>query len=277
MTPGPGRRPSVAYVFGAGDAEVARLLERAVSRRPAAEQLLDRVGVRTGWDVLDVGCGPLGILDLLAERVGATGRVVGLDRERAMVAAARRVLDERGLGRVRVVRGEVAALPLPDASYDLVHERLVLLNLAQAPAAVAEMVRVARPGGWVALQEYDHVSLLCQPPHPAWDVLMTAWHRLRTDTGMDDTVGRHLHGLLLAAGLTDLSVDVGCSVRHPGPAGHVLPLYLASAHRERMIGVAGLAEAELDAAVAALRIHLDDPGTTVIGPMLFQAWGRMPC
>lgn len=265
---------SAEYVFGAGEGEIARLLDSAVTRRPAAEHLLDRVGDLTGRAVLDVGCGPLGVLDLLAERVGPAGTVVGVDREPAMVAAARRVLDDRGIAGVRVLCGDIAALPLPDASFDLVHERLVLVNLAEAPRAVAEMVRVTRPGGWVALQEFDHVSLLCQPPHPAWDTLMAAWHRVRADAGMDVTVGRHLHGLLRGADLVDVGVDVQASVRRPRHAGHVLPIYLAELHRARMTTTGALTVEELDGAVADLRTHLADPGTSVVNPMLFQAWGR---
>ena len=63
---------------------------RAVRARGA--RLLDQVGVRPGWRAVDVGCGPLGILDLLAERVAPGGQVVGLDREPRMLAMARAVV-----------------------------------------------------------------------------------------------------------------------------------------------------------------------------------------
>lgn len=270
----PGSRAE--YVFGAGEAEIARLLERTVSRRPPAEALFDRIGVAPGWHVLDAGCGPLGVLDLLAERVSGSGTVVGVDREPTMIEAARRVLDSRGLQRVRVVTADIAQMPLASESFDLVHERLALVNLVEAPAAVTEMVRLARPGGWVALQEYDHVSLLCQPPHPAWDLLMAAWDRVRTAAAMDNTVGRHLHSLLRAAEVVDIELAVHCLASQPGPARQALPLYMAEVHRNRMTSVGGLTEAQVDVAVAELRAHLAEPGTTVVSPMLFQAWGRRP-
>lgn len=264
------------YVFGTSDAEITRLLERAVLRRPPAERLFDRIGVAPGWNVLDAGCGPLGLLDVLAERVSDSGTVVGVDREPMMIEAARHVLDSRGLQRVRVVTADIAQIPLASESFDLVHERLALLNLAEAPTVVAEMTRLARPGSWVALQEYDHVSLLCQPPHQAWDLLMAAWDRVRTAAAMDNTVGRHLHGLLHAAGVVDIELDVHCSAHQPGAAGQALPLYMADTHRNRMTSVGELTEAQLDAAVAELHAHLAEPGTTVVSPMLFQAWGRKP-
>ncbi len=193
-----------------------------------------------------------------------------------MLAAARRVLAERAFNRVRLVQASAAAMPLPADCFDLVHERLALVSLAEAPEAIAEMVRVTRPGGWVTLQEYDHVSLLCQPPRPAWDVLMNAWHRVRAEAGMDITVGRHLPGLLRAAGLADITVEVDSSVRRSGAGGHVLPLYMAALHRDRMTTVGGLTAAELDGAVADLTAHLDDPNTIMINPMLFKRGPASP-
>jgi SAM-dependent methyltransferase len=62
-----------------------------------AEWLLDQIGVAAGAHTIDVACGPLDVLHLLAERVGPTGRVVGLDREPRMIEMAGEVTGERGL------------------------------------------------------------------------------------------------------------------------------------------------------------------------------------
>lgn len=71
---------SEEYILGAGDSELARLIAQAEIHRPDAEGLLDRVPIDVRR-ALDVGCGPLGVLDLLSERVGIAGEVVGLDNE----------------------------------------------------------------------------------------------------------------------------------------------------------------------------------------------------
>lgn len=71
------------------DAERARLLAQCAMHGVEAGVLLDRIGLRPGGRALDLGCGPLGVLDQLAERVGAGGHVVGLDREDRYLAIAR--------------------------------------------------------------------------------------------------------------------------------------------------------------------------------------------
>jgi trans-aconitate methyltransferase len=69
-------------------AESVRLQRQAEELAADSAALLDRVGRRPGQSAIDLGCGPRGILDLLAGRVGPAGRVVGLD------AAARAHLDD---------------------------------------------------------------------------------------------------------------------------------------------------------------------------------------
>ena len=99
-------RDRTDYSLGVDDAERARLLAQCAMHRTEAELLLDRVGLRPGDRALDLGCGPLGVLDLLAERVGPTGRVVGIDREKRYLEIARQELDARGLDGVELVAAD---------------------------------------------------------------------------------------------------------------------------------------------------------------------------
>ncbi len=68
------------YALGRDPGETARLQRQSEELGPDSAALLDRVGLRPGQDAIDLGCGPRGILDLLAERVAPGGRVVGAGR-----------------------------------------------------------------------------------------------------------------------------------------------------------------------------------------------------
>ena len=72
---------SQAYFFGDTDVEQRRLIAQAESYELPARWLLDHIRIQRGWRTIDIGCGPLGILHLLSERVGSKGVVVGLERE----------------------------------------------------------------------------------------------------------------------------------------------------------------------------------------------------
>ncbi|MGQ0572977.1 MAG: methyltransferase domain-containing protein [Pseudonocardia sp.] len=268
------RRTGVSAIGGSlRAAELDRQLAQCELHRMDAELLFDRIGVGSGWHVLDVGCGPLGVLDMLAERVGPGGRVVGMDREPAMLDAAAHTLADRDVHGVGLLCADLADTGGRGGSFDLVHERLTLGDAISPRETVEEMVRLTRPGGWVALQDADLVSWTCEPASPAWDRLA---HALTSTWIGDPHVGRRLPGLLRAAGLVDVEVDVHAGLWHRGEPHHALLPHLVELHRDRVVNHGPLTAFDLDLDLQALGEHLARPGTLVLSWTLFQAWGRKP-
>jgi SAM-dependent methyltransferase len=159
-----GQDASAVYALGSSQGESARLQRQAEELAADSAALLDRVGLRLGQSAIDLGCGPRGVLDLLARRVAPAGRVVGLDSDPAHAAMAAWFVAERGLGGVEVVTADARSTGLPPGSFDLVHARTLLVNLPEPGEVAAEMMRLARPGGWVASMEPDTEHALCYPP-----------------------------------------------------------------------------------------------------------------
>jgi SAM-dependent methyltransferase len=261
------------YSLGTDDAERVRLLAQCELHREEAERFLHRIGVGPGWRVLDLGCGPLGVLDVLSAAVGPTGRVVGLDRDPRFLEMAARSLRERRLDRVELVEADATDTGLAAGSFDLVHERLVLNNVPRPQDVVAEMARLTRPGGCVAVEDMDWISWTCVPEHPDWSRLgnaaAAAWSG-------DVTVGRRLPALLRGAGLVDVDVDASVRVFRPGHPNHRLLLRFAEIHRDRILRGGLLGPAELDGCLRRLGDHLADPRTFTLYSTLFTAWGRTP-
>jgi ubiquinone/menaquinone biosynthesis C-methylase UbiE len=141
-------------MHGNGAAELARLSTQAALFETERCWLLDRLGIQTGWSAIDMGCGPQGILDHLSSRVGASGRVVGLESDASSIALARGLVANRGLANVAFVQGDARHTGLPRESFDLAHERLVLINVPHPEQIVSEMVALVRPGGIVALRTW---------------------------------------------------------------------------------------------------------------------------
>jgi trans-aconitate methyltransferase len=81
--------PTVRYVLGGTQTEQQRLATQAEGLENAARWMLDQINIKPGIKAVDVGCGPIGITNLLSERVGADGLVIGVEREPRFLEMAR--------------------------------------------------------------------------------------------------------------------------------------------------------------------------------------------
>jgi O-methyltransferase/aklanonic acid methyltransferase len=119
--------------------------------RHTGRRLVELAGPAPGQRVLDVGCGRGAVLFPAAERVGATGAVLGVDVSGEMVRLTAAEAAARGLGQVTVRRMDGEALALPDAAVDTLLCAFALFFFPRPDRALAEFRRVLRPGGAVGV------------------------------------------------------------------------------------------------------------------------------
>lgn len=170
--------------------------------RRVAEASVDFMSIDFGDRVLDVGCGSGVLLPLLAGIVGPGGRVVGLDYSGQFLGAAGIRVQEAGVAdRVELVEGDAARLPFADGSFHSAHVERVLMHLEDADAAIREMRRVVRPGGWVVAAEPD--SLGVRVDHPRDPDAMALIAALDVQSFRNPGIGLELNRRFAEAGLVD--------------------------------------------------------------------------
>jgi SAM-dependent methyltransferase len=202
-----GQRPDMRHV----DAAVLRLL---------------RVG--RGDAVLEAGSGLGDDAVELARVVGPSGHVVGVDLSADLVALAERRAARAGVA-VEFRVADATALPFRDATFDGVRVERTLQWVPDVGAAVAELARVARPGGRVVAAEPDWGSLAVGlDDTEALEAVVAGFVTTARERGFHPRVGLHLPGLLRAAGLVDVEVELVSLVgRSRADAGEVLPMVAA--------------------------------------------------
>ena len=227
-----------------------------------ASWLLDRVGVERGWRAVDVGCGPIGIMDLLCDRVGVAGQTVGVDNDAGMLAMAREVAAELNLTNLTLVEAEAADTGLEPETFDFAHARLLLVNVPDPGRVVTGLSALVRPGvrrprgGRLGL-----VGLRASPPQP-WDRLRDALCEFRARRGLDVHMGRRLPGLLRGAGLDGVGFRAVCPTYVHGDDdnhNHMLLVTFAKLHGAELVADGLVAADELAGLVNALEAHLADP------------------
>ena len=268
--------PNAVYPLGSSQGESARLQRQADELAADSAALLDKVGLGPGQSAIDLGCGPRGVLDLMAERVSPGGRVVGLDADPVHTAMAVEFAAERRLSGVEIVTADALNTGLPSGSFDLVHARTLFINVPEPAGLAAEMARLARPGGWVAAVEPDTEHALCYPPHPAFDRVGEIFRVVFSRNGADAAMGRRVPELFRQAGLTDVGVEAKAQMYPPGNSRRTIRLDLVRAMRPMVLEMQVATEAELDELDAELRPHLTHPDTILMSGLLFLTWGRKP-
>ena len=112
------------YILGRTSEEYQRLRWQARLWEPTTARVLDQVGIGPGMRCLDVGCGPGEVMRLLAERVGASGQVTGVDSDGRLGREALAILRARVPGRFEFVEADVEATEeLAGGPFDLVCSR----------------------------------------------------------------------------------------------------------------------------------------------------------
>jgi SAM-dependent methyltransferase len=252
---------SEGYVLrgGRAGAERLRLLNRA--KWPTTEPLLGAAGLRAGMRCLDVGCGGGDVTLKMAALVGAEGSVVGVDRDQSILELARQEADERGLPvTFRRLEAEEFA---EESAYDLVFARYLLSHLPRPQRAIDAMVRAARPGGRLVLEDVFFPGHVCYPPNAAFDRFVELYQAVaKAKEGGDAAIGVRLLEMALEAGLVEVRV------------GLVVPTFRdGEGKRVARIKMEHIREAVVDAGLAS-DPEVDDDRTLMSIAPTFQVWGR---
>lgn len=265
------------YLLSNGAAELERLQLQARAWESEGEALLERVGVRPGWSCVDLGCGAMGLLGPLSARAGPSGRVLGVDIDTKQLAAARAYVRQRRLVNVEIEERDAFHTGLPSDAFDLVHARFLAAPTGRGEELLAEMVRLARPGGTVVLQEPDTGSWRCYPEDSAFSRLRDTVVAAFAHGGGDFNAGRLSVERFRKAGLEDVRARAAVLTLQPGDPYGRLPCQFAASLRPRILESRLMTEKELDAAVAACDRLSRDSRTVVVSFLVIQVWARKPC
>ena len=246
------------------DLEQARLRLLEEFHDPLTSDQLDAIGVGVGWRCLDIGAGAGSVTRMLAERVGSSGSVVAMDLDT-------RLLEGLASDRVEVRRHDLMADELPQAEFDLVHARLLLMFVSPRLGALQRLVSAARPGGWVASIAPDFTAVAVSPSSLVWQRVWSRFLDVALTGGWDPGYGARLGSDLEAAGLVEVHTD-HIARRYPGGS---LPCRLLSLTIERLRARLVLLGADNDEIDEARRL-LEAPASRITPPTTCVARGRRP-
>jgi SAM-dependent methyltransferase len=228
------------------DGERSRLALMSRLLDPMHRRHLEQLGVSPGDRTLEVGCGNGSISAWLAERVAPDGRAVADDLDLSLVDVRAPNLELR--------RADIVAGPIDPGTFDIVTARAVLHHVADADAAVRNLVASLAPGGGILLIEPDFLPVSVAEPGDVrafWDGWL-AWSR---DAGIDYHIGRTLAPRLAALGLERVAGTAETAVYCGGSEWANYWVDTVTELQERLVASGHLDQRRIDAFLA----HCRDP------------------
>ena len=234
--------------------------------------LLERAGLTGGMDVLDCGCGPGRLIELLKQTMPSL-KCTGLEIDPVLAEAARDQLERRGFADCEVVQGSAEQPSLPAGSFDFIVMRLVLEHLPDPVHVLRQLSKLLRPNGRIAVISNDfEFHLRTSPPVQELDRLYEAYCASRRRDGGDPCIGRRLPQLLTEAGLAVEAFEM--EVAHSSLEGDRAFLQAEGSGIPAQLVQSGfLAEEAYQSMVGSWKQMLRTPGHSIMRP-LFVGVGR---
>jgi ubiquinone/menaquinone biosynthesis C-methylase UbiE len=216
------------YVMGRTTEEYDRLRRQAQVLEPITSSLLERVGLSAGMSCLDGGSGPGEVVRLMADRVGPSGRVVGLDVDGRLGREAAALLANHGYAQCAFVEGDLQSIEFEGRElFDFVLARIVLQHLKDPIQGLRNMYRHVKPGGCLVVQDYTFQSIDSNPPFPPAAECLRVFFAVYEKTGREIRMGLKLPSYFIEAGIgVPDGTDVGgCLLPTPKSVSMLAAVY----------------------------------------------------
>jgi SAM-dependent methyltransferase len=192
------------YIFdNSQDASELKRLQ-AIERifDPKSKKRILSTGIANGWRCLEVGAGAGSIARWMSEIVGESGRVMAVDLDTRFIA-------DINLPNIEVIKSDIQNLSLEHHSFDLIHARYVLIHISDFRLALANMLKLLKPNGWLVLEEPDFSAaraIAGQGMESVNRVNQSIWQMFE-NRGMDYAFGVKLPAILQEFNLELLCVE----------------------------------------------------------------------
>lgn len=262
------------YLLGDAAREAARLRAQARLWDPVSLALFDRLKIRPGWRVLEIGPGQGSLHLELRRRVKKP--VDAVERSTPFATRLARIVRRDGFGDGQIWNMDLLEAPLPEATYDLIFARWVFLFLPDPLAHLKKLARALKPGGRVAIQDYHRSTFRIVPPLPHWSDFVAADDAFFATQGGNASIGDDLLSILGPAGLDFDAVDSTTMTGHPGsPVWNWVTVYCESV-MDRYARLPPFSPGKAATLWRAWQKAGERPGTLLVAPTVLDVVGRRP-
>jgi SAM-dependent methyltransferase len=253
------------------------LIRQASRIAPFTERFFREAGIVPGARVLELGSGMGDVAMLVADLVGPSGEVVGVERDAESVARARARVAAAGHRNVSFIHADLHQID-QHHPFDAAVGRFILMFLPDPLGALRGLSKLVRPGGVLAFQEPTWVPLLAMgSPLPLWSMTLAAIHQTFVRSGVNPEMGPELFHLFQRAGLPAPAMKMEIPLGHDEEFCGLLCCLVWSVQalaRQHGVSLEGLGD--LDTLPARVHEEVSAANSVVSFVPLVGVWSRKP-
>ena len=265
------------YIMGRTSEEYQRLRKQPLLWEPVTNRILEDIGVATGYNCLDVGCGPAEVSRIMGRMARPGGTITGIDTDAGLGQEAFGVLKDTIDCGFNFIEGNVEEIDTIEGHpFDVTFVRFVLIHLGDPLAAVKKIYSWTKPGGYIVVQEYDFISWEVYPEFDAWKEFKKVWYGVCEKAGRDTRIGLKLPSIFVDAGI---GIPEGTDVvGRSGTLERAAPMILAGYKSVLPVALKmGLTtEARSQKFYEQMQNAPKENFYSALSPLLVSAWARKP-
>jgi ubiquinone/menaquinone biosynthesis C-methylase UbiE len=250
----------------------ARMTALAAQHNDATFRYIEKCGIAPGWTCLEIGAGDGSVARWMAVKVGQAGRILATDLDPRLMLKD----PAANPANMEVKVHDIVADPLPDATFDLIHARLVLVWLPARLSVLDKLVVALKPGGWLLIEDYDGKLVPLESAVPDASAaakfarMTSAFMELMTRRGVDGAYPRNLHNHFRERGLSNVECLGVLATFAGGSVGADLQRANFLQVKRAAIEAGLISEAEFNEVISLL----GDPKFTAFTYTMFSVMGQ---
>jgi ubiquinone/menaquinone biosynthesis C-methylase UbiE len=261
------------YVLGSSQNEVDRLNIQSALFAKETVQTLNLAGIKEGMRCLDAGCGVGHTALVISDRVGESGKVIGLDINEDNINSCKKNLNCIREN-VEFLLGDLYDTVLTESSFDFVYSRFLFQHLIYPEKAIAKISKLTADKGIIAIEELDHGLWLSYPPDPHLKKLQKAYVNLLKLSDSDPFVARKLYGMFLRNGLKPNVASYSVCVKMSDKPFNRMGVLMALVLKESILKNNLMTLQEFNQMLYGLKKYAIDPTGLVLYAIAFRIWAR---
>lgn len=256
-----------AYILGTDQEELHRLGLQHQVWASEARKGWEIAEFTAGQTILDLGCGPGFCTTELAYMVGASGKVIGVDKSNTYINFLQQLIKQHGLN-IELRETDFDNMQLEEESLDGVYDRWALAWIPNPEEIIAKLVKALKPGGAIVAHEYYHWGTFQVEPHlPALQKGINSILKGFKESDGEIDIGKYLPNYFEAAGLEVISIRPMAKLALPGDMVWQWPKSFLQIYMPK---INNLAKDEIKEALKQLEELENMPGATILTPLMVE-------